>query len=72
MWTPSYGTQKAISINYEFKRDVNAQLAFSMKQAGVGLSKNLGHGWKAGMGVASEYKKFKPEVYVSVMKEMKF
>lgn len=72
VYTPSQGFQKGVSINYEFGKDINAQMVFTKKQLGAGLSKNIGGGIKVGLGVASEYLKFKPEIYASIMKEWKF
>ena len=74
MYTPSEGCQEAVAIETTLSRryDVNAQLAFSMKQAGVGLSKEVAKNWRVGVGVASKYTKFEPEVYASIMREWKF
>lgn len=75
MWTPSHGFQKAKAFEYNIskKNDINAEVIFSNKEAGLGLNKHLGKtGLSLGVGVASDYLKWKPEVYASITKEWKF
>lgn len=75
MWTPTHGFEKAISFEYNLSRtnDINAELILSVKQAGIGLNKHIGNsGWSVGVGVASEYLNWKPEIYASVQKEWSF
>jgi len=74
MYTPSQGFKKAIALEYNLskKHDINAELIMTVKQLGLGVNKHFGKKWSLGLGVASEYTKFKPEMYASVTRSWSF
>lgn len=70
MYTQSEKAQKAISYEYHIgnTKDINAELALSTKQFGLGINKHMSSDSSFGMGVATGYDKLNPELYVSYMR----
>lgn len=73
IYTAEHGFEKAVSAEItKFSPTVSLDGVASSSQVGVGVSKDIGHGWSVGAGVATEWDQWDPDWYASIMKEFKF
>ena len=71
-YSPEHGFQKGLGVTIKrFSPTVSFDTTFTKKEAGIGVSKKLGH-VQLGAGVATEYNKWDPDWYIYALSNFKF
>lgn len=73
MYTADHGFEKSYSITVKkFSPTVSLDGTASKTQVGIGVSKELGSGWKAGIGCATEFTEWDPDLFGYISKHITF
>jgi len=74
MYTSEHGIEKSygVTVHRWDKSKTNMDIEATKTQVGIGISKDLGHNWSAGIGVATEYTHWDPDIMAYINKTWSF